>query len=135
MKNTINKYFKEAIRLNMTLDGELKNAILNHERTNKYLDNMSEQLSIAQRQLIKKGRVVDLKTMKSVVYDMTDVFVASIKMEAKERHESVIDKLARQAEAQKKADMDATIAGKPAGDYEDLIEPSEDSNGREESKA
>lgn len=135
MKTKIKEYFTEAIRMNMTLDSEFKSAILRHDRTNTYLENMSGELAKAQQRLIRKGKILRLETMKNIVYDMSDVFVSSIKIEAQQRHESVLAKLARQEEAQKKADMDATIAGKPQGDYEELIEPRKVTSGAEKEKS
>jgi len=135
MKDVIKKYFKEAIQLNMTIDSEFKAALLRHDRTNKYFDNMSYELSLAQQRLLSKGKILKIHTIKGVVYDMTDVFIQSVKMESEQRSESILNRLAKEAKAQKITDMESTVKGKPAGDYIELVQPSGETDGRrEESK-
>ena len=118
----IKKTYQEAIALNTKIPLDLRTALKSHEKIPLFFKNIAEQLEKAQADRLAKGhKPFREDTIRSFVYDVTDIFVAGVKAEADARAQSEIERLAAKAEADKKADLESTIAGKAKGDYADVL--------------
>lgn len=123
MREKVKEYFHEAIRLKKDIPDDLRESLLNHERVNLFIDNLSGQLMKCQELRSKKGKPhYKLKTIKETVYDFADVFIHTVVVEADRRVESTIAEMSRQDVIQKQKDLESTANGKPAGEYEELFD-------------
>ena len=124
--NFVKKTYQEAISLNSSISSDLRHALRAHERMPLMFNNLAKELqNVQDLRLRQNKKLIDEKTLKNVVYDFTNIFIAGVEAEAKSRYESDIQRLAAEAEAQKKADLDATASGKTSGDYIDIFEDGE----------
>lgn len=118
----VKKTYQEAVALNSRIPLDLKTALKSHEKIPLFFKNIAEELEKAQAERTAKGqKPFSEKTIKDFIYDVTEMFIMGIKAEADARAQSEIDRLAKQAEADRKKDLESTIAGKPAGDYADVL--------------
>lgn len=118
----IKKTYQEAVALNSKIPLDLRTALKSHEKIPLFFKNIAEQLEKAQDDRIKKGqKPFQESTVKSFIYDVTEMFILGVKAEADARAQSEIDRLAAKAEADRKKDLESTVAGKAQGDYADLI--------------
>ena len=118
----VKKTYQEAIALKQ-IPSDLKVALKSHERIPLMFKNLAAELDKVQAsRLIKKKKPISEKILKDVIYDMVDIFIAGVEMEAKKRYESDLAKAASEAEAQKAKDLDATASGKVSGEYQEIFE-------------
>jgi hypothetical protein len=118
----IKKTYQEAVALNTKIPLDLRTALKSHEKIPLFFKNIAEQLERAQSDRLAKGKKPFREdTIKSFVYDVTEIFVSGVKAEADARAQSEIERLATKAEADRKKDLEATVAGKAQGDYADVI--------------
>lgn len=122
IKNHVRKWFYESIEKHPTASSELKNAIKKrHPRVEGYLTKLAWEITQAQAHRLKSGKPAFKEaTLKSTVQDMTNLFIIGIETEATRRIESDLTRLQREQEAQKIKDMESTLAGKPAGAFEEM---------------
>lgn len=85
-----------------------------------FIDNLSKELThaIALRQL-KSQREYKKQLLITAIHDFTKVFVDSCQMEADDKYQSDLERIRKQARVDLVKDMDATIAGKPQGEFEE----------------
>lgn len=118
----VKKTYQEAIALNSKIPLDLRVALKSHEKIPQFFKNIALEIEKAQAdRLAKGGKPFADQTIKSLIYDVTDIFIAGIKAEADSRAQSEIERLAKKAEADKKADLEATVAGQAKGDYADAM--------------
>lgn len=118
----IKKTYQEAVALNSKIPLDLRTALKSHEKIPLFFKNIAEELEKAQAERLKKNqKPFSEHTIKSFIYDVTDIFVMGVKAEADARAQSEIDRLAAKAEADKKADLESTIKGEAKGDYAEVI--------------
>jgi hypothetical protein len=131
-KSFVRKHFFNAVREHRTCPPELRFSLLGcenpaiktsqSENIDKFCENLGWHLKEAQRiRVTKRGRPPhDLKVLKDTVYDMVNVFIMQLEHTAKRMYESDLVKSAREKEAQAIKDMDATLAGKPTAEFEEM---------------
>lgn len=118
----VKKTYQEAVALNPRIPLDLRTALKSHEKIPAFFKSIAEELEKAQDDRIKKNqKPFSEKIIKDFIYDVTEIFIAGIKAEADARAQSEIERLARKAEADKKADLEATVAGKAQGDYAEVL--------------
>jgi len=118
----IKKTYQEAIALNPKIPLDLKTALKSHEKIPLFFKNIAEQLEKTQADRLAKGhKPFREDTIKSFIYDVTEIFILGVKAEADARAQSEIERLAAKAEADKKADLESTLAGKAKGDYAEVL--------------
>ena len=122
MRKIIKNSFEEYIRLNQTIDANLKSVVLRHERSRIFLENLDIEIKKINILRFKKGKPpIEDHRIKDLIYTMTDVYIGTIKSESRQRSESILAKISRQEEIKKKQDMDNTINGNPTGDFAEFI--------------
>lgn len=120
-RDLVLKSYQEAVQLHPTANSDLKRALKSHERVPLFINNLCKEIEKAQeyRLRTKKKKYLE-STIKSLVYDMTNVFISGIEMEAKQRYESDMQKMIREQEARAKQDLESSASGKLTGEYADL---------------
>lgn len=118
LRQQIKTWFEEAVRLDLEAPQDLKEVLLRgHPRLEGFLDKMTEQVEQADKICQRRGLVLKKKTLQEFTYDMTRYFMKGLEGEAKRRHESDLQRIAREAEIQKQKDFDAVLAGMPEGEF------------------
>lgn len=118
----VKKTYQEAIALKQ-MPSDLRTALKSHERMPLMFKNLALELDKLQTsRILKKKKPFAEKIIKDVIYDMVDIFISGVELEAKSRYESDMAKLAAQAEAQKQKDLDATASGNVSGEYQEIFE-------------
>ena len=118
----VKKTYQEAIALNPRIPLDLRTALKSHEKIPLFFKNIAEQIERVQSERIAKNQKPFAETtIKGFIYDVTEIFVTGVRAEADDRARSEIERLAKKAEADKKADLESTIAGKAKGDYADVL--------------
>lgn len=118
LRPQLQKWFEEAVRLDLEAPQDLKDVLLRgHPKVENFLNNMCAQIEKAEQ--VCRGRGVQLKqkTLQDFTYDMAKYFMKGIEGEARRRYESDLQRIAREAEAQKQKEFDAVLAGKPEGEF------------------
>lgn len=117
----VKKTYVEAIALKQIPD-DLRTALRSHERMPLMFVNLAKELEKAQNTLLRKGKKkADDKTIKTIIYDMIDIFIAGIEEEARKRYQSDLDKHAEEAKAQAVKDIKDTADGNVSGDFKDIF--------------
>lgn len=117
----VKKTYQEAIALKQ-MPSDLRTALKYHERMPLMFKNLALELDKLQTtRILKKKKPFAEKIIKDVIYDMVDIFISGVELEAKSRYESDMAKLAAQAEAQKAKDLDATASGNVSGEYQEIF--------------
>ncbi len=118
----VRKTYQEAIALNRNINSDLRTALKSHERMPLLFQNLALELEKVQALQVSKGKPpVSEKTMKSLIYDMTDMFISGVEAEAKSRYETDAQKAMKAIAAQKVKDITETAAGNVSGDFEDIF--------------
>lgn len=121
LKKFVRDSYREAVAFNKNIDDSLRTALKTNERVPQFIDNLVEEFRKIQKMRVEQGKKpFDQKYLKDAVYDMTDVFICTLKEEARKKHESDIAKAARKAKMDDVKDKEATLAGNPQGDYEGI---------------
>jgi hypothetical protein len=118
LKIKVKQWFFEAIKLDVDCPPELR-AILErgHPRLEGFIARMAFELETALNINARKGIMISPNTQQQIVYDMTKYFVLGLKTEAKKRYESDLERLAREAEAQKLKEFDDVLSGNATGEF------------------
>ena len=96
-------------------------ALKNSPRTTMFLKNLSEEISKAERLVHKRrGRPLKLKTIRDTIIDMSALLLRGIEKEANTNVLSDIEKSKIKAEEDYLKDLEATVDGKPQGEFKDL---------------
>lgn len=112
LRQQIKKWFEEAVRLDFTTDPELKRVLLQgHPKIDGFVDRMTEQFIQAEKVCRQKKVFLKQKTIQDTVYDMTKFFMKGLEGEAKRRHESDLQRVAREAEANKIQEFEDVLSG------------------------
>jgi hypothetical protein len=117
-RNTFEEWFIEAVKLDFTIDPELKSALLEkkHPKVEAMLTNLYKELQQACFHLYqKKGRYPLPQTIKGVVYDFTKTFTQGLEIKAKQMYESDLSRIARETKIQEHKDLEATANGNAQG--------------------
>lgn len=124
--NLTRAWFYEAVKMDPKCDSELRDVLLRgehqrnlHPKVEKFLENLDVQIKRAQDKLWKKRKVVKPETVKGLVYDFTGIFLRNMEAAAKKQYESDIARIERETKIQEHKDMEATLAGKPSGIFEE----------------
>lgn len=120
----VRRWYREAVRLNRGADPALRDTLLNSlsppPRVETLLTNLENQIKTIQAVRLSKGRKpVAQHVVKDMVFDFVNVFMANMETEAKLRYESDNARILREEKAQELKDMEATLAGKPSGIFEE----------------
>jgi hypothetical protein len=119
----VRKTYQEAIALNSKIPSDLKIALKSHERMPLLFQNLAIELQKVQDLYRARGKPpVSEKTMKSLVYDVTDMFISGVESEAKSRYESDAQKALKELEAQKLKDIQETASGNVSGEYQEIFD-------------
>lgn len=117
----VKKTYQEAIALKQ-IPSDLRIALKFHERMPLMFKNLALELDKLQTgRILKKKKPFTEKIIKDVIYDMVDIFISGVELEAKSRYESDLAKAAAAAEAQKAKDIDATASGTVSGEYQEIF--------------
>jgi hypothetical protein len=122
LKDKISTWFYQAVEESQH-KYELKQAILKKplhvkEFEQSLISNVLEATPIAARKI---GQDIKTENLKSLVYDLTNIYLNGIEKEAQRRIQSDI---ARAIEARKKQDLedlDKTVSGTPSGEFKEYI--------------
>lgn len=87
----IRQYYHEAVRL-ADAPSDLKDALKSHERVPVFVDNLADQFRQIQEKRLKP---IEEKHIREIVYEMTDLFIASVKAQAEERYQTQAQKTLR----------------------------------------
>lgn len=118
----VRETYKEAIALNPRINSDLRAALRAHERMPLFLQNLAKELEIVQADRVNKWKKpYTEKNIKDLIYDMVEVFISGVELEANARRESDIKKKMAEYKAQQQKDLDATAAGDISGDYQDIF--------------
>ena len=79
MRSLILQAYREAVAL-APCPEELKRSLATHERTPKFLDNLERELAVL------PARFRDPMTIRSAVYDLTNLFIRNVDRQAQERY-------------------------------------------------
>jgi len=100
---------------------ELIKALKHSPRTKKFLENLSREISKAERLVHKRrGTPLKLSTIRLCIHDMTKVLIRGIELEANAKLQSDSERYRLQVERDYYADLRATVDGKPQGVFEEL---------------
>lgn len=111
------------MQLHPTANSELKRALKAHERIPTFIENMCKEIDKVQTLAIKRRKKkYDDHTIKSLVYDMTNIFISGIEQEARKRYESDAQKFLNQQKEQEQKDLDASATGKLSGEYKEIAD-------------
>lgn len=125
----LNRFAKAEFRRRiMQMDFTQINPILkqkllrgDHPRVNRFLENVAKEITEVNKTRIRKGKQAASKeNLQWLVGTLTDAFVYSVETEVRLQTEAESERLKRQRAAQEVADMEATLAGKPQGIYEEM---------------
>lgn len=119
----VRKTYQEAIALNRNISSDLRIALKSHERMPLLFQNLATELEKVQALQLSKGKPpVSEKTMKSLIYDVTDMFISGVEAEAKSRYESDAQKMLKAQALQAQKDIENTASGNVSGDFEEIFE-------------
>jgi hypothetical protein len=106
----------------LDISGDIKSAAQTHETKEKFITNLKTQINNARKQRLAVGKK-PFKDSSFIwwVEQMTGFYVGTVQQYFEQRSKSDAEKTRVKREADEKADIDATIAGKPQGDYADIL--------------
>lgn len=114
-------WYQEAVMANMEISSELKHALKAHERVPTFIDNMDQEVAKLQILRMKQGKpMYEEDQIKWLITKMTDVFVASLEVEAQKRHESDLERVLREQKVAEEKAMDDALAGNATGVYQEM---------------
>ena len=122
LKKMIRTHFTKKVGA-MEIPSDVKTGILSHERKELFLTNVEKQINEVRAKRLQLGRrpLQDPEYIWAIE-SMTEMFVgASIKYHD-ERIKSDAEKTRVKRESDNIADLESTIAGKPQGDYADIVQ-------------
>lgn len=101
---------------------DVKAGVLNHERKESFFKNMKAEINKIREARLKHGKkpLTD-DQITWMIRSMTRFFVIGVKAEADHRIASAAEKTRQKTEADNLADLDATVSGKPQGDYAEIV--------------
>lgn len=115
------KVFEDTIN-ETPMNSELKRAIRNHPKIKGVIQNVANQILTADAHRRSKGKkAFKQATIEGSARDFAQMFIKGIAEEIRKREQSDIERIAEETKLQKAKDLDATINGKPSGDYVDMV--------------
>lgn len=118
----IRKVFSNEV-VKAELSRDLMEGVLRHERKEVFISNVKKEINILREARLAKGkRPLREDEVSWMIRSMTRFFISGVKAESIRRHASQAEKTRLKAEADNIADLEATVAGKPQGDYADIVE-------------
>lgn len=124
----VRDYYEQAIKLHPTAPSELKHSLRSNERVPTFIDNLAIEIQKVQDMRLSKDKSpFPDKVIQDTVYDMTNIFIENIERLAKERMMSDLDKQAIKAKSDYQKDLQSSASGKLTGEFEELIEFTDDS--------
>lgn len=122
----VRKTYQEAIALKTDIPSDLRTALRAHERMPLLFQNLALEIERAQDLQNRKGKAhYSDKTIKGLIYDVIDIFIAGVVSEATRRYETDAEKYLRFKEEKEAQDLKDTAAGNPTGDYKDIFDDGE----------
>lgn len=119
----VRKTYQEAIALNRNINSDLRAALKSHERMPLLFQNLALELEKVQALQLSKGKPpVTEKTMKSLIYDVTDMFISGVEAEAKARYESDAQRVLKAKQEQAQNDIENTASGNVSGEFQSIFE-------------
>lgn len=119
----VRKTYQEAIALNRNINSDLRSALRSHERMPLLFQNLALELEKVQALQLSKGKPpVTEKTMKSLIYDVTDMFISGVEAEAKARYESDAQRVLKAKQEQAQNDIENTASGNVSGEFQSIFE-------------
>lgn len=124
----VREYYDQAVKLHPSAPTELKHSLRSNEMVPSFIDNLAIEIQKVQDMRLKKDKSpFPDKVIQETVYDMTNIFIANLERLASERMMSDLDKAAIKAKADYQKDLEASASGKLTGEFEELIEFTDDS--------
>lgn len=121
--NLVRNTYIEAIALNKNINSDLRSALKTHERMPLLFHNVALELEKVQDLRASQNKPpIQEKTMKEVIYNFVDMFIAGIEAEAESRRQSEFSRIKKLQDEQRQKDLDATAMGTISGVYEDIFE-------------
>lgn len=118
----IRKVFSNEV-VKAELSRDLIEGVLRHERKEVFITNVKKEINKIREARLKAGKKpLDEDQISWMIRSMTRFFIAGVKAEATQRHASAAEKTRAKTEADNIADLEATVKGKPQGDYADIVE-------------
>lgn len=93
--------YQERVMTNPSIPSELKVSLKSHERVPVFVDNLVGEINRFPSKI-----KIDRVKLKSLVYDMTDVFVLGVKATAEDRYKSDLDKMIAKEKAKEQFELD-----------------------------
>lgn len=124
LKTIVRQDYQEAVRLLPGIPDELRKGLKTNERVPLFIDNLTKEIASLPAHI----RPQRLK-IKQIVYDLTNTFILNVKRQADEKHLSDIAKTAILEKEQARLDLEATVAGKSQGEWEEMGIQAVDRNG------
>lgn len=87
--------FQECVAL-MQIDPELKRALRTNERVPLFVDNLVREVKACERVMFMKGKRLDRKKIKDMVYSMTTIFCKGLEAKAQAAYASEMEKIRQQ---------------------------------------
>lgn len=122
MEKQIQRVFNSTVDT-MMISADLKTAAKNHPARKIMFENLNKQLMDVRALRLKEGKgpLLD-STVDWFIAEMTQMYVNQVKAVFELKAKSDAEKTRLKREADDKADIDATIAGTPQGDYADIVQ-------------
>lgn len=108
IRNMVMEDFRERVKLNPNISGELKAALKTNERVPQFVDNLTAEINKIFNS--RRNYKLDRAKLKNLVYDLTDTFCLGVMNEH--------DNKKRQAEADSLASQVAQLDDKGNGTVE-----------------
>jgi len=115
MRSLIIEAYREAVAL-APCPEELKKSLATHERTPQFLDNLERELSAL------PPRFLDPITIRTTVYDLTNLFIRNVDKQAQERYMTDVTRSAAIAARDAAIKRDELADRLNAGESVDLSE-------------
>ena len=117
LRAKVKQWYKEAVALSQC-DDALKTKLKGENaRVNFLIDNILGEFKKGDALLAPRGLFVKESTMRTTVYDMTNVLITALELEAKRMYETDLDKAARAAEKSKAEEVENFLSGGTENEY------------------
>ena len=121
LKKLIRRHFVKKVNA-MEMPADVKSGVLSHERKEKFLTNVEKQIMEVRKKRLALGRrPLEDPEYIWMIESMTEMFVGASTMLFEERAKSEAEKTRLKREADEIKDLENTLAGKPTGDYADIV--------------
>jgi hypothetical protein len=117
----VRRYYIDAVD-KLDIPSDLRQALRANERVPQFVIKMAHEFKEAQEIRLRRGKpFFTQEQLKDVVYDYTKVFCKMLQTNYERMVENEHTRLAREAKASYKKDLENTINGKPTGEFEGVF--------------